>query len=250
VKAGSVQARIIALLAAVAPLGATAVPRPEDAKAIEADRAAIRSSSTKRGAEALRIRRAAYLDLGKLEAGRALSLATENDGPSACVRLTSDPPCRRPLFACGRIGANDGVDGRTDYTAARFALDREAARVVEDSELIPAFETWPNLGYEEAETHDRSDAVSYDVTLAFSSDVRKPMVGEAAMTVAEEYQQCVVVHVDACARRLGLYCEWDSWREGTTAPTRAKAVELTFARASACAAPTAPGAPSRSRAGS
>jgi hypothetical protein len=41
----------------------------------------------------------------------------------------------------------------------------------------------------------------------------------------------LVVHVDACARRLGLYCEWGSWERGVTAKPRSRAVELTFARA-------------------
>jgi hypothetical protein len=54
------------------------------------------------------------------------------------------------------------------------------------------------------------------------------MPGEADVTVAMENSGCAVVHVDACARRLGLYCEWSSWERGVTAKPRAKAVELLF----------------------
>lgn len=202
-------------------------------EAIRANRDAIRRASALRGSgeRALRIRRAAYFNLGKLKAARTLSFTEENDGPSSCISLASEEGCTRPVFACGRTGAIGGHDGRFDYTAARFALDRETARIVEDDRVVDAFESWADFGYEADQTRDRSDAPQYDVTLELSSQTREPMPGEADATVATEDIGCAVVHVDACARRLGLYCEWASWNRGVTAKPRAKAVELTFARA-------------------
>jgi hypothetical protein len=202
-------------------------------EAIRANRDAIRLASTARGSgdRALRIRRAAYFNLGKLAAVRTISFDKENDGPSSCVRLASEEGCPRPVFACGRTGATGGRDGTFDYTAARFALDRETARIVEDDRFVDAFDSWVDFGYAADQTRDRSDDSRYDVTLDFSSATREPMPGEADVTVATEDTGCAVVHVDACARRIGLYCAWASWERGVTAKPRAKAVELTFARA-------------------
>jgi hypothetical protein len=202
-------------------------------EAIKANRDAIRLASAPRsgGDRARRIRRAAYYNLGKLKAVRALEFIEDNDGPSSCLRLASETDCSRPVFTCGRTGATGGRDGRFDYTAARFALDRETARIVEDREVIAAFQSWVPFGDDMDKTRDRSDASLYDVTLALSSETREPMPGEADVTVAREDSGCAVVHVDACGRRIGLYCEWGSWERGVTAKPRAKAVELTFARA-------------------
>jgi hypothetical protein len=202
-------------------------------EAIKANRDAIRLASSARGGgdRARRIRRAAYYNLGKLKAVRAIQFIDDSDGPSSCVRLESEPGCPRPVFACGRTGATGGRDGGWDYTAARFALDRETARIVEDNEFVAAFDSWVPFGDDQETTHDRSDAPSYDVTLELSSETREPMPGEADVPVVRENSGCAVVHVDACARRLGLYCEWTSWERGVTAKPRARAVELTFARA-------------------
>jgi tetratricopeptide (TPR) repeat protein len=202
-------------------------------QAIEANRDAIRlSSAGKLGADkARRIRRAAYYNLGKLRAKRDLKIGyDENDGPSTCLRVASEPWCARPMFVCGRIGATGSHDGGFDYTLARFALNRDAARIVEDGQLDPELDSWVHFGTEEDATHDRSDAASYDVTLDYESEARKPMPGEADVVFARESSGCEVVHVDACARRLGLYCAWGSWEEGVTDKGHAKAVELTFAR--------------------
>jgi hypothetical protein len=202
-------------------------------EAIRANRDAIRLATSPRsgGDRARRIRRAAYYNLGKLKAVRAVQFAEENDGPSSCVSLASETGCPRLVFACGRTGATGTRDGRFDYTAARFALDRETARIVEDNQFIAAFESWVPFGDEKEKTHDRSDEPLYDVTIELSSQTREPMPGEADVTVVMEDRGCVVVHVDACARRLGLYCEWGSWERGVTAKPRSKAVELTFVRA-------------------
>jgi hypothetical protein len=201
-------------------------------EAIQANRDAIRLASALRGGgdQARRLRRAAYYNLGKLKADRMLPLPDENDGPSSCVPLASEEGCPRPVFACGRMGATGGRDGRFDYTAARFALARETARIVEDGEFISAFQSWVDFGDQADKTRDRSNARHYDVTLQLSSETREPMPGEADVTVLMENSGCAVVHVDACARRLGLYCEWTSWERGVTAKPRGKAVELSFAR--------------------
>ena len=200
--------------------------------AIGLNRDAIRlASSGKLGSDkARRIRRAAYYNLGKLEAGRKLEFGKNNDGPSSCIRIDSEPGCARPVFACGHEGEMGGMDGHLDYSIARFALTRAGSRIVEDGELPPELDSWVPFGYDEGETHDRSDAPAYDVTLSVESASREPSPGEADVTVATEGSGCAIVHVDACARRLGLYCAWDAWREGVTAKPRAKAVELTFAR--------------------
>jgi hypothetical protein len=208
-------------------------------EAVHANRDAIRLAASLRGGgdRARRVRRAAYYNLGKLKAVRTLTFSVDADPPSSCVELASDAGCPRPVFACGRTGAIGDTDGRFDYTAARFALDRETAQIVEDHQLITEFESWAEFGYEVNETRDRSDAPFYDVTLALSSQTREPMPGEADVIVASEDRGCVVVHVDACARRVGLYCEWTSEQRGRTAKPRAKAVELTFARTAAPGAP-------------
>ena len=206
-------------------------------QAIATNRDAIRlSSSGKLGSDkARRIRRAAYYNLGTLGAKRELRIGyddnpKDNDGPSTCLRVASEPGCAQPVFACGRVSATGGAFSRFDYTMARFALRREAARIVEDGQLIPAFESWVEFGFDADATHDRADAASYDVTLDVSSESRKPIPGEADGVYATENSGCDVVHVDACARRLGLYCAWGAWTEGVTDKGHAKGVELTFAR--------------------
>lgn len=207
--------------------------------AIQANRDAIRLASALRGSgdRARRIRRAAFYNLGKLKAGRKLTFSEGDDEPSSCVSLASESGCRQPVFACGRTGAMGGKDGRFDYTAARFALDRQTAQIAEDNQLVAEFESWVDFGSEEDATRDRSDASLYDVTLELSSQTREPLPGEADATVATKDAGCMIVHVDACARRLGLYCEWDSWERGVTAKPRSKAIELTFARAGPLHAP-------------
>ena len=204
----------------------------ENARAIETNREAIRlASSGKLGSDkARRIRRAAYYNLGKLEEGRKLEFVQNNDGPSSCIRIASEPGCAQPMFACAHDGAIGGAHGGFNYSMAQFALTSAGARIVEDGALPPAFDSWVPFGFDEAETHDRSDDSAYAVTLSAESETREPSPGEADVTVASEESGCQVVHVDACAGRLGLYCAWDSWRrEGVTAKPRAKAVELTFA---------------------
>jgi hypothetical protein len=165
--------------------------------AIAANRKAIRLASRDRagrGPRARRIRRAAYFNLGKLGAGRALSLDGSLSDHLTCLSLASEPDCARPLFVCGGS----------------------------------AFETYPDLGAAPQQTRDRSDADAYDITLALESEVRRPSPGEAAITVSQSSASCALVHADACSRRIGLYCEWDSWAEGVTSKPRAAAVELTF----------------------
>lgn len=198
--------------------------------AIQANRDAIRLASAKGYADdrARRIRRAAYFNLGKLRAGRELLFNEDNDGPSSCTKLASHGACAHPMFVCGRNETTGGAHGGFDDTTARFALERNLARIVNGTEIAPGL--GGEVGASPENTRDQTGAPSYDVTLALSSESREPMPGEADVTVARDEGSCAVVHVDACTRRIGLYCEWRSWARGVTAKPISKAVELTFVR--------------------
>jgi len=197
--------------------------------AIQANRDAIRLASATRYPDdrARRIRRAAYFNLGKLRAGREILFIEDNDGPSSCTQLASNGSCAHPVFVCGRNGTTGGAHGGFDDTTARFALEHDVARIVSGAEIDPGL--GGEVGASPENTRDQSGAAAYDVTLALSSELREPMPGEPDVTVARQEGGCAVVHVDACTRRIGLYCEWRSWAKGVTAKATSKAVELTFA---------------------
>jgi hypothetical protein len=201
-------------------------------QAIKANRDAIRlaSSTTSDSGRGRRIRLGAYYNLGKLKAARSLSFGEYNDGPSTCTQLVSEPGCSKPVFVCGRDGADGVAMVHTDFQMGRFALALEDARVADGHELVPPLEssTWPEFGAAQARTGDRGDALSYDVTLSIEAQGREPAPEEGSIEVSSHFGTCAVVHVDACRRRLGLYCEWSDWRKGKDERKAAKAVELTF----------------------
>jgi len=201
-------------------------------EAIKANREAIRLASlgSRSADRRRRIRVAAYFNLGKLKSARQLSFAEDNDGPSTCTRLDSDADCAKPVFVCGRAGADGTAMGRTDFRMARFALTRGGARIADGRELLSPLEqgSSPDFGNDYEQTHDRADAPSYDVSLSFEYRGRKAEPEEGSIEVSWHVVECAIVHVNACGRRLGLYCEWSDWREGAEEKRAAKAVELTF----------------------
>jgi hypothetical protein len=55
-----------------------------------------------------------------------------------------------------------------------------------------------------------------------------PDAHEGSIEVSSHLGTCAIVHVDACGRRLGLYCAWSDWQQGKQEKKSAKSVELTF----------------------
>jgi tetratricopeptide (TPR) repeat protein len=200
--------------------------------AIAANRTAIRLASTTKDGKperARRARRAAYFNLGKLKAGRKLEPDPAEKEDLTCLALSSEAGCATSLAACVGSGVGGGNHWHQEFTAARFAPSRAVARTVEDDDTFHAFRLdYPGIGADPEHTHDQADAPYYDVTLSYYGANRRPAPDEADIDVSQEESTCTVVHVDACARRLGLYCTWGSWEEGVTAKPKAAAIELTF----------------------
>jgi tetratricopeptide (TPR) repeat protein len=202
-----------------------------DEDAIAANRAAIRLAAGASQRER-RIRRAAYFNLGKLKAGRELTFAFAED--LTCHALASEAGCARTVEACGADGGNSGNRWSSHFTTARFALTRPVAKTADDDDPFHKFwSDYAGFGASREATHDETGAPFYDVTLQYEAENRKPAEGEADVLESRQESSCAVVHVDACARRLGLYCEWDVHGEDPKAKPTAAAVELSFAEESA-----------------
>jgi tetratricopeptide (TPR) repeat protein len=200
-------------------------------EAVAANRQAIRLASKDDGAGSARrrrVRRAAYFNLGKLAATRKLEFPNEE---GTCMPLPSDLDCRRPIYACGRTSAFGVKDVHQDYTMARFALDQATASAEDQGGLKQVLDTYPELGASPESTKDAADGYFYGVTLSFYSQSRQTIDGEAGVEIGSTEATCLVVHVDGCARRLGIFCRWQTSSMEAKPRSRAAAIELTFADA-------------------
>ena len=185
--------------------------------AVKANQDAIRLASAP-GAPAgksLRVRKAAYYNLGRLD--WSIGVPRGSGGKAACDDLIEDGAgCKRPVHICARGGTTGGVRHLTDFVAARFALDEASARLGDNEYRID----WPGMG-DGGQASDQTDGDTYDVSIELSTELRD----ENGETYATSSGGCTLVHADGCTGHFGFACTWQESNDGKPQRT---AVEMTL----------------------
>ena len=155
--------------------------------------------------KSLRVRKAAYHNLGRLNPGgwrRA---------------LVPDFGCAREVFFDTRNGTTGGIHYLADFEMARFALDEETATLGDDEYKLE----WPPIGADDGATDDTGGNTSYDVTLSLEEDFRD----SEGNTEEASSAGCQLVHADGCSGHLGFSCDFAPRGESTAS---ARTIELTL----------------------